>query len=52
MENTAAARSIVMDTDFAEEAVELVRSDLLFHASIGALSRITKTTGSVLDLMA
>lgn len=51
MENTAAANSLIRDTDYAEETVNLNRSMLLQQASLTAIGIITAQRSSILALL-
>ena len=51
IENVADANSIIRDTDYAAEMVNLIRTSTLAHASIKTLSMINDNNQRVLDLL-
>ena len=50
-ENAAAARSAIVDTDYAAESAKLVRGRILQDATLGALAMANSAPGSVLRLL-
>lgn len=51
VENTAAAQSVIQDTDFASETAALTRSQILSSASTNILGLANQTPQSVLQLL-
>jgi len=49
--NTAAARSRIMDTDYAEETSEMTKNQILNQASTAMLAQANKISQSVLSLL-
>jgi len=49
--NTAAARSRIMDTDYAEETGEMTKNQILNQASTAMLAQVNKISQSVLSLL-
>jgi flagellin len=52
IENTAAAESVIRDTDFAAETADLTRRQILAQAATQALSLANAQPQSVLALLA
>jgi flagellin len=52
IEQLAAARSAIEDTDYAAQAVELVRARIQVGASVKAINAINDSRGRLLDLLA
>ena len=50
-ENTAAAQSVIRDSDFATESAQLTRSQILVSASTNILSLANQTPQSALQLL-
>jgi len=51
MENTAAAESVIRDTDYAEEMIALNRAALLGGATMQAFASVSASGAAVLDLL-
>ena len=51
IENTAAAESLIRDTDYASEAVDYSRSELLTRANLQAFAMVNSSNATVLDLL-
>ncbi|MAO29249.1 MAG: flagellin FliC, partial [Alteromonas sp.] len=50
-ENLSAARSQIMDTDFASETAELTRNQIVQQASISVLSQANQRPQAALSLL-